>query len=235
MAFDPDAYLAEKQGGFDPDAYLASKVVPAEVAQPSGASAADYGQALVSGGNLLAPSLAGLPMDTMRNIGNIGLAGYSAARGKIGELLGEEGYIPPEPIKPLIGGSDWMRRKMAEGTQSLGGGDPFALVDPSDPTQQNLQMAGSILTSGALAPSAGVKQAALNVGRMAVPAAGAVGMKEAFPEQPLAPLVGMMAAPAGVAALKQGKQAIAPTVNASRAFMKAHKLGYKVPDRKSVV
>ena len=65
-------------------------------------TAADVGLAAVGGANTLAPSLLGMPMDVMQNIGNLGLAGYGAVRGKIGEALGETGYIPPEPFKPLI-------------------------------------------------------------------------------------------------------------------------------------
>jgi len=186
-------------------------------------TAADYGQALVSGANILAPSLAGLPVDTARALANLGIAGYGVARKEIGEALGEEGYIPPEPLPPMPGGSEWMREKMTAGTQALGGGDPFALADPTDPTQQKLQMAGGIFGAGLMAPAAGVKQAAANIARMGVPAAGAVGMQAAFPEQPLAPMVGMMGAPAGLAAIKS--KGVAPT----KAFLKAHKLGYKVP------
>lgn len=202
---------------------------PQVAPQEQGASAADYGQALISGANVLAPSIAGLPVDTARALANLGIAGYGVARKEIGEALGEEGYIPPEPLPPQPGGSEWMREKMTAGTQALGGGDPFAMADPSDPTQQKLQLAGSVLGAGLMAPAAGVKQAALNVARMGVPAAGAVGMQAAFPEEPLAPMVGMMAAPGGIAAIKAGKQKIAPKVEATKAFIKAHKLGYKVP------
>jgi len=189
----------------------------------------DYGTAAVSGANVLAPALAGLPVDTARALANLGIAGYGVARKEIGEALGEEGYIPPELLPPQPGGSEWMQEKMAAGTQAVGGGDPFAMPDPTDPTQQKLHMAGTILASGALAPSAGIKQTAANIAKMTIPAAGAIGMKEAFPEEPLAPLVGMMAAPAGAAALKAGKQAIMPKVDATKDFLKAHKLGYKIP------
>ena len=179
-------------------------------------------QAVISGANTLLPALAGMPVDFARTIANIGTAAYGVGRKEIGELLGEEGYIPPEPLPPMPGGSEWMKEKMTAGTQAVGGGDPFAMADPSDPTQQKLHLAGSVLGAGLMAPAAGVKQAAANVARMGVPAAGAVGMQTAFPEQPLAPLVGMMGAPAGLAAIKSKA---APT----RAFLKAHKLGYKVP------
>jgi len=196
--------------------------------RPQETPVSDAGLALVSGANTLLPNIAGLPMDFARNAANLGLAGYGVARKELGEIMGEDGYIPPEPIKPLIGGSEWMRRKIALSTQALGG-DPFAMPNPSDPLQQKAHMAGSILASGALAPSKGIKEAALNVARMTVPATGAVGMQEAFPEQPLAPIIGMMAAPAGVAATVKTKNAISPTVSAAKSFLKAHKLGYKVP------
>jgi len=214
MAFDPDAYLAES---FDPSAFLG-----AEEERPKEPTAADYGQALVSGAASLAPSIMGLPVDTARALANLGVAGYGVARKEIGEALGEEGYIPPEPLPPMPGGSEFMKEWLTGETRALGGGDPFALADPTDPTQQKLQMAGGILGAGLMAPAAGVKQAAANIARMGVPAAGAVGMQAAFPEQPLAPMVGMMGAPAGLAAIRSKA---APT----RSFLKAHKLGYKVP------
>ena len=231
MPFDPDAFLAEPSG-FDPDAFLgqepqAIQAAPQEVEQE--ATAADYGQALVSGANVLAPSLAGMPVDFARNVANLGIGVYGVGRKEIGEMFGEEGYIPPEPLPPQVGGSEWMREKMAAGTQAVGGGDPFAMADPSDPTQQKLHLAGSVLGAGLMAPATGPTQMAANVARMGVPAAGAVGMQEMFPEEPLAPMVGMMAAPGGVAALKAGKQKIAPKVEATKAYIKAHKLGYKVP------
>jgi len=189
----------------------------------------DYGTAAVSGANVLAPALAGMPVDFARNLANLGIAGYGVARKEIGEALGEEGYIPPELLPPQPGGSEWMQEKMAAGTQAVGGGDPFAIPDPTDPTQQKLHMAGTILASGALAPSTGIKQTAANIAKMTIPAGGAIGMKEAFPAEPLAPLVGMMAAPAAVAAIGKAKTAIIPKVDATKAFLKAHKLGYKVP------
>ncbi len=236
MSFDPDAYIAGKQspeqGAFDPDAYIASgesQPIQAAPQEPQAATAADYGQALVSGANVLAPSLAGMPVDFARNVANLGIGAYGVGRKEIGEMFGEKGYIPPEPLPPQVGGSEWMKEKMAAGTQAAGGGDPFAMADPSDPAQQKLHLAGSVLGAGLMAPATGPAQMAANVARMGVPAAGAVGMQEAFPEEPLAPLVGMMAAPGGVAALKVGKQKVAPKIEASKAYIKAHKLGYKVP------
>ena len=196
---------------------------------PGGNTAADVGLAAVGGANVLAPSLLGLPVDVAQNIANLGIAGYGVARKEIGEALGEEGYIPPETLPPQPGGSQWMREKIAEASRKLGGGDPFALPDPSDPTQQKAALAGTILATGAMAPATGPAGMAANVGKMAIPAAGALGMQEAFPEQPLAPMVGMMAAPAGIAAASKAKSVIAPKIEASKAFIKAHKLGYKVP------
>ena len=69
MAFDPDAFLEED---FDPDIFLG--------AQPQEPTATDYGQALVSGANVLAPSLAGMPVDFARNVANLGIAAYGAGR-----------------------------------------------------------------------------------------------------------------------------------------------------------
>lgn len=188
-------------------------------------TAGDVGLATVAGANVLAPSLLGLPVDTMRNLVNLGIAGYGVARKELGELAGEEGYIPPEPLPPMPGGSEWMQRKIS----GVMGADPFAAPDEADPIQQRAKMIGTILASGAISPTTGVKQTLKNVAGMTVPAGGAVAAQETFPDQPLAPMMGMMAAPSGIAALKKGKEVIAPKIDAGKAFIKAHKLGYKVP------
>lgn len=187
------------------------------------ASASDYGLASVAGVNELFPALAGLPVDTMRNIVNLGIAAYGTTRGALTPK--EEGYIPPEPLPPMPGGSEWMKRKIS----GVMGADPFAVPDPTDPVQQRIKMGSSIIASGALAPTTGLKQTASQMAKMVPPAGGAIAAQEAFPEEPLAPMMGMMAVPAGMQAIKAGKAQVAPAVSATKSFIKAHKLGYQIP------
>lgn len=186
--------------------------------------------AAAGGVNTLLPAIAGLPVDTVTAARNLGRMGYGLGRKVIGEkLLGETPVEAvanaPEIIDPStqVGGSEWMKRKISE----MMGVDPFSPPDPNDPLQKKIHMASSILAAGALSPAKGVKQLVSNVGRMTPPAAGAVTAQTVLPDEPLAPLVGMMAAPGGVTAARAVKQKVFPS--ASQAFMKANKLGYKVP------
>ena len=181
--------------------------------------AADVGLAAISGGNILAPSLLGMPVDLATNIRNLGIAGYGAARG----LLTGDPASSPRTIDPAsqVGGSAWMKRKMS----GLLGSDVFSVPDPTDPLQQKAQLAGSILTAGAVSPATGVKQMAGNIGKMAPPAAGSVAMQTAFPDQPLAPAIGMMTVPLASQTIKAIPPIKAPI---KLTAAKANQLGYKL-------
>ena len=137
--------------------------------------AGDYGQAAIAGANRLAPSLLGMAVDTGVNVRNLGAAGYGYLKNK---LTGSTDT--PEMIDPStqFGGSASFQRGMTNVTQGAGGGDPFALQDPNDRTQQNIAMGGTILASGMINPASGVKQVVGNVGKMGVPAAGAIAGRE---------------------------------------------------------
>ena len=184
--------------------------------------AGDYGQALIAGANRLVPSLAGIPIDTATNIRNLGAAGYGYLKHK---LTGS--FDVPETVDPSdqFGGSASFQRGFQNVSSALGGGDPFAVPDPTDRTQQNLALAGTVLASGLVNPASGAKQALGNVGKMALPAAGAVAAREIAPDNELAPAIGMIAAPASIAGLK----AVLPATSPKEAFIKANKLGYKIP------
>lgn len=175
-------------------------------------NSSDYREAAYSGVRNLVPAIAGMPMDAAQNIVNLGKMAVGVAKG---ETVGGD---LPDLSGPPIGGSEWIKDKINQ----LYGRDIHSPPDPTDPTQQKIHMASGIMGAGLLAPAQGIKQVAANVGKMAIPAGGAVTGKTIAPDQPLAPMIGMMAAPTAVGALKSG-------IPPSRAFMKAHKLGYKVP------
>lgn len=181
------------------------------------ATPSDYVQAAVGGANELVPALLGLPVDVATNIANLGIAGYGTVKGLMG------GTDLPETLPPQAGGSEWIKQKIT----GLMGSDPFSPVDPQDPAQQKLHLAGGVMGAGLLAPAAGIKQAATNVARMAPGAGGAVAGQTLFPDQPLAPMVGMMAGLGAGPAISTAKAKIGKVP--VKAFVKAHKLGYKVP------
>lgn len=207
--------------------------------------AGDYGQALIAGANRLVPGLLGIPVDTVTNLRNLSSAIPGIAEQWVTGKTTERPIIDPAT---QFGGSASFQRGLTSASQAMGLGDPFALADPNDRTQQNLSMAGTVLASGMVNPAkvpqqiaagsgrfgvpmaqarqavANVAPVASNVRAMAVPAAGAVAGREIAPDNELAPLMGMVAAPAGVAGLKQAFAA-----SPKEAFIKANKLGYKVP------
>lgn len=230
MAFDPDAYLNQKeQQGFDPDAYLSQSEIqdipetePGMTPATINDTALEYAGAAAAGGNEMIAGLLGIPADTVNNVLNLARAGYGTAK-----HMATGSFDVPETVSKPILGSEWIKEKTAELFGKMGGGDPFQAPDPTDPIQQDIKLGSGVLTAGMIAPSTGIKQTLSNVGKMAVPAAGAVTGKELFPDQPLAPLAGMLLAPAAVQGTKSvlGKMS-APT---EPAFIKAHKLGYRVP------
>ena len=183
-------------------------------------TAGERGLAAVTGVNTLAPALLGLPMDTYTNAVNLARAAYGT-----GKHLLTGSLDVPEMLPGQVGGSEWFKRKIAKGM----GGDPFTPPRPEDPTQQNIHMGSGIIAAGALAPTQGVKQTLGTMAKMAPSAGGAIAAKELFPDEPLAPLAGMLAVPTAAAGASALKAKVAPKVTASQAFIKAHKLGYKVP------
>ena len=112
---------------------------PEQEARPSSmaSDAADVGLSAVAGANELLPALAGIPVDAMQNLVNLGIAGYGVGKH---ELTGDTDF--PQPIGNMPMSSEWIKRKVTEGM----GADPFALPDPTDPTQQNVKMAGASVT-----------------------------------------------------------------------------------------
>ncbi|VAX07961.1 hypothetical protein MNBD_ALPHA03-1280 [hydrothermal vent metagenome] len=191
-----------------------------------GSATTDLAASAASGVNSLVPSILGLPVDTATNIRNLGTAAY----GTLKSALTPEERTPagtlispdlPDTVDPAsqTGGSQWFKDKIS----GVIGDDVFSPPDPSDPTQQKLNMAGSIVGSSLLSPAAGIKQAIGTAAKMTIPAAGAVGMQEAFPDQPLAPMVGAMGSPLAAGALAKRPP---PTVNV--AAEKANSLGLKV-------
>lgn len=154
----------------------------------------DSAKSAIGGVNSLAPTIAGLPMDTTVNLANLGIAGYGMAKQGVGQALG---YKPheidmPEPIDPskVWLSSGWLKNK---GEEAMG---PVFSPASDEPLQQDIHRAASILGAGAMAPAAGVKQAAANVARMTPSVVGEYAGRKLFPDQPLAPIAGMLVAPA---------------------------------------
>lgn len=174
-------------------------------------------QSAIAGVNTLFPALAGLPIDTVQNIINLGISAYGGAKAAMGADVSEL----PESIGPLPWGSQDIERRIT----STMGGSPFAPAEQT-PLHENIKMGASVMSGGALAPAKSVGQVTQNIAAMAPAAGGAVVGKELFPDQPLAPIAGMMV---GGAVKPTYQTARASAMKPKEAFIKANKLGYKVP------
>ena len=171
-----------------------------------------------AGINSIAPALAGLPMDTIQNIINLGITAYGGTKALMGA---DPTTLPQADVGPLPWGSQDIKEKVS----GVVGSDPFAPSDDSA-LQQNIHMGSSIMGAGLMSPTTGVKQTASNIAAMAPAAAGAIGMKETFPNQPLAPMAGMMLGGQVKPAYQTAK---ASAMKPKEAFLKARELGYRVP------
>lgn len=173
-----------------------------------------------AGGNNLLPALMGIPVDTATNIANLGIAAYGTAKGLFSEPERNAAGVAnapdlPEPLGPQMGGSQSIRNWM----EGLFGP---VMTPSSGDANQRLAQAGGIVTAGALAPGS----LPTNMARMVPSAIGADVMGQFFPDQPLAPLVGMTAGPV---ALQGGKMALSSKAKVGEFVNRLNKYGYKLP------
>ena len=80
--------------------------------------------------------LAGLPVDTVRNAANLGIAGYGSVKGAFDRKF-QTGGKPPDLIPPGVGGSEWIQNKM--------GKVPGMIPPGSEPTSAGGRYAASAL------------------------------------------------------------------------------------------
>lgn len=87
-------------------------------------------QALGAGVNKgLFSDLAGLPVDTIANVLDLGRAGI----GTLATMAGRPDLAPDLPDRStIVGSSDWIARKIGQGAQALGAQSPVAPVRPDD-------------------------------------------------------------------------------------------------------
>lgn len=144
---DPDA-VARPPGFVDPDA--ASATAPER-------PLANRANALTGGINRGIAGFAGLPVDTVSNVLNLGRAGI----GTIAAAAGRSDLAPDIPSSP-IGGSDWIAKRL----ENIG----FNASNPN-PNDRASQM---LFTGGSILPSAAVPGARI-APTVAAAAGGAIG------------------------------------------------------------
>lgn len=133
---------ADKAGDADGARMLAGEIVRMRGSQPlQEQSKPNIAMAIPTGINTLLPSILGLPMDTARNVANLGIAAYGTAKGALGSKDLPD-VIPPQPL-----GSEWFAKKISGAL----GEDVFSNPRP-DSTAAELLHTGSGLALGIRAP-----------------------------------------------------------------------------------
>jgi hypothetical protein len=125
-----------KSNGYDTSSLTGTPTAPP--------TAGERTQAAVGGVNRGISGLVGLPVDTIENIINLGIAAYGATKQA---TTGEPG---PEPLHGSVGGSEYLANKM----QSAGINTQNPR--PDDPASRMLNTAGTIV-GGSVLPGAGVR------------------------------------------------------------------------------
>lgn len=161
-----------------------------------------------------AASLVGLPVDTGSDVSGLATAAQGYVQGEIvnpiRKWLGAKTYDLPEPInrEEQVGGSGNIKKNIAEFYK-----DKFGLRSPFDTPngtkgEENIAMAAGIMGAGLLNPASSVRQSAANVGKMILPAGGAVLGKDlaetGFPGNNTAAVVGSLAGMAAGGGLQLG-------------------------------
>lgn len=162
----------------------------ADVSEPPKGPPATAGERLEAtkgGVNRGIAGLAGLPVDTVENIINLGLSAYGTAKQA---ATGEPG---PEPLHGSFGGSEYLANKAQQA------GINTQNPRPDDAASRMLNTAG-VIAGGSVMPGAGV-------GRTAAAAAGGALAGEALGPQYAG--VGAMVPAAGMQAAQAAKSAVA--------------------------
>lgn len=139
------------------DALAAKYTAPQQPVSQSPVAVANAGA-----GNLLA-GMAGLPVDTTVNAGNLGIAAY-------GRLKGMFGGMPPDLIDPVsqVGSSEWIKNRMrAAGTQELSPDNP-------NPDSGVAKAGYDFISRGGVLPGGAIPAAASVIGEQVAGPSGAI-------------------------------------------------------------
>lgn len=167
-SFDPDVFTSGSGTGYDSDVFNAAPPAPVRAPrineQPTRNGLIDAGNALGTGFWRGAARVAGLPVDTVANVLDLGKAAAGSA------YLAATGKVPPAWLEvgdrsKVVGSGDYLLSKLRD----AGAG---AMVDPANPAYEGgyLQAAGSGATA-MLAPGSALQ--VLNRGAQGVLSAGA--------------------------------------------------------------
>ncbi len=158
--------------------------------------------AIPTGINNLLPSVLGLPMDTLTNVANLGIAGAGVIGHKTGLLDAGE---MPELLEGQPLGSEWFRRNIDKGLNAISGGGQASAFEnprPDSTIAQMLHTGSGVAAGGMLSPATSVKQAVGNIRNM-IPSAIGASVGQQVSDSPIAPMLGAMAP----VAAKTGMQA----------------------------
>ena len=231
----PEGFVLDQQNTTLPEGFVLDQQTPQQTSKQTSTALGNL-MAPIAGANKTLPQVLGLPVDTATNLYNLGTAG-------IGQLMSIFGVDPsklPNTIdkSKQMGGSAWMQNKLAQGMgeydkemNAITGsnkplsGNPFSIQNPNSNLQQNLAMGGNIMGYGLMNPAQSIPETVANIGKMLPSAIGAITGKELFPNNPYAPSIGMLAAPATLSA---AKAAVTSSTVPNQIAIKMTQLGYKL-------
>jgi hypothetical protein len=164
-----DGRILEFPDGTDPAVIqMTVKKVMGASTKPPDATAGDRGMAAVTGVNRGLAGLAGLPVDTVENVLNLGIAGYGTAKQA---LTGQPG---PDLLKGSLGGSESIANLMNRG------GVETANPRPDDALSR-IAHTGGVIAGGSVLPGARPVQTAASAltGALAAEGANQAGLPNA--------------------------------------------------------
>ena len=163
--------------------------------------------AIPEGLNAGLADIAGLPADTGRNIANLGIAAYGAAKHAFTGSADLPDLIPAGSV-PLD--SAWLKHK----ENQLFGADVTGTETPKDSLGRFLHTTAEV-AGGSLAPAESMPQALTNVARGIIPGVGAA-TAEQISDNPLAPMIGQFAPAVLGKTVAAGTRAIARGTSPSK-------------------
>lgn len=180
--------------GYKPEEIIANLSSSVKTAPTAGQIA----NALPAGVNRGMVNMAGLPVDTMANVVDLGKAGAGYLASKVKGALGMGDTVPEAlEVNPdrsnMIGSSQWLDRKMHDAGLGVTIDNPA----PDSTTARLLHAGGQFAGQAAVMPAQGMRQAISNVAQSVPVGALAQGVTEAT-DNPLAGAMAGMVAPSAV-------------------------------------
>lgn len=202
---DQQAPQASAGGGRDFSAELFGSS-PAKVKQP--ASTLERVMAVPAGINKAATLLAGMPVDAIANVLDLGKAGIGAAYQAVSGKTAPDWTLPSDRSQ-VVGSSDWIGKKLNQAASAVGGRSPVDIPRPDDKLSRVLY-SGGVFAGSSLNPNPAARVSGTE--QLMAAAGGAMGGLASGVTAEVAPewagLAGMLPQAAGAAAAGATRAAV---------------------------